>query len=102
MESNVSNVRSIPLFGVLVVNMLSEAMIINIITINQSYISLSREKNYEKYYLHAYKLKFTFVSDNFKCHHCPCYQKPYCHRIPCKNIYSFELSESEKEIVVVL
>lgn len=53
MKSNVSNVRSIPLIGVLVVNMLSEAKIINIITINQSYISLSREKNYEKYYLHA-------------------------------------------------
>lgn len=31
-----------------------------------------------------------------------CYQKPYCHRIPCKNIYFFELSESEKEIVVIL
>lgn len=35
-------------------------------------------------------------------YHCPCYQKPYCHRIPCKNIYFFELSESEKEIVVIL
>lgn len=42
MKSNVSNVRSIPLIGVLVVNMLSQ--ITDIKTINQSYISLSKEK----------------------------------------------------------
>lgn len=41
MKSNVSNVRSIPLIGVLVVNMLSH--IADIIIINQSYISLSKE-----------------------------------------------------------
>ena len=47
MKSNVSNVRSIPLIGVLVVNMLSH--IADIIIINQSYISLSKE-NLNVYY----------------------------------------------------